>query len=76
MLGTKEKEINKNVSDNNPNVVSEEQNEERYFLEGPRSRWKEFVFMIQIIWDFLRGFRILHFAGPCVTIFGSARFKE
>ncbi|MCC7125321.1 MAG: TIGR00730 family Rossman fold protein [Acidobacteria bacterium] len=26
--------------------------------------------------DFLRGFRILHFVGPCVTVFGSARFKE
>ena len=24
----------------------------------------------------LRGFRALHFAGPCVTVFGSARFKE
>jgi uncharacterized protein (TIGR00730 family) len=26
--------------------------------------------------DFLRGFRVLHFVGPCVTIFGSARFAE
>jgi uncharacterized protein (TIGR00730 family) len=26
--------------------------------------------------DFLRGFRVLHFVGPCVTIFGSARFNE
>jgi len=26
--------------------------------------------------DFLRGFRTLHFVGPCVTVFGSARFKE
>ena len=24
--------------------------------------------------DFLRGFRVLHFVGPCVTVFGSARF--
>jgi uncharacterized protein (TIGR00725 family) len=23
--------------------------------------------------DFLRGFRTLHFVGPCVTVFGSAR---
>jgi uncharacterized protein (TIGR00730 family) len=26
--------------------------------------------------DFLRGFRTLAFVGPCVTVFGSARFKE
>ena len=26
--------------------------------------------------DFLRGFRILHFVGPCVTVFGSARFAD
>ncbi len=26
--------------------------------------------------DFLRGFRTLHFVGPCVTVFGSARFGE
>ena len=24
----------------------------------------------------MRGFRALHFVGPCVTIFGSARFQE
>ncbi|MDZ4829654.1 MAG: TIGR00730 family Rossman fold protein [Phycisphaerae bacterium] len=24
----------------------------------------------------MRGFRTLHFVGPCVTVFGSARFKE
>jgi len=26
--------------------------------------------------EFVRGFRALHFSGPCVTIFGSARFPE
>jgi len=26
--------------------------------------------------EFIRGFRVLHFVGPCVTVFGSARFKE
>src|SRR5687768_13985832 len=46
------------------------------FLEGPQSRWKEFKFTLKVLIDFIRGFRTLHFAGPCVTIFGSARFKE
>lgn len=46
------------------------------FLEGPQSRWREFTFTVKTMLDFIRGFRALHFAGPCVTIFGSARFKE
>lgn len=46
------------------------------FLEGPRSRWSEFSFTIRVMLEFIRGFRMLHFVGPCVTVFGSARFKE
>lgn len=46
------------------------------FLEGPRSRWQEFKFTIKVMFEFIRGFRALHFTGPCVTVFGSARFKE
>lgn len=46
------------------------------FLKGPQSRWKEFVLSINVMLEFIKGFRALHFCGPCVTIFGSARFKE
>ncbi len=46
------------------------------FLEGPRSRVKEFKFAFQTMMELIRGFRALHFIGPCITIFGSARFKE
>lgn len=56
--------------------VKEEANEEEYFLEGPRSRKKELLFTLKIVREFIRGFRALHFVGPCVTVFGSARFKE
>lgn len=49
---------------------------ERAFLEGPRSRWKEFTFTVSVAREFIRGFRKLHFVGPCITVFGSARFKE
>jgi uncharacterized protein (TIGR00730 family) len=48
--------------------------EERYFLEGPGSRRSEFFMTLRIVRDFIRGFRVLHFVGPCVTVFGSARF--
>lgn len=51
-------------------------NSERIFLEGPQSRWREFIFVLKVVREFVRGFRKLHFVGPCVTVFGSARFKE
>lgn len=46
------------------------------FLEGPQSRWKDFKFATEVFIEFIKGFRALHFSGPCVTIFGSARFKD
>lgn len=46
------------------------------FLDGPQSRWEDFKITIRTVLDFIRGFRVLHFAGPCVTVFGSARFDE
>ena len=49
---------------------------ERRFLEGPRSRTRELLFIFKVLREFIRGFRRLHFIGPCVTVFGSARFKE
>jgi uncharacterized protein (TIGR00730 family) len=50
--------------------------DEKRFLEGPQSRWNELRRLFRIFFEFLRGFRRLHFVGPCVTVFGSARFKE
>jgi hypothetical protein len=46
------------------------------FLSGPRSRWNELKSVFSIAGEFIYGFRNLHFVGPCVTFFGSARFKE
>ena len=46
------------------------------YLEGPRSRWKEFKFAVYVFWQMIRGIRALHYIGPCITVFGSARFKE
>jgi uncharacterized protein (TIGR00730 family) len=50
--------------------------EERRFLEGPRPRSMEAFFIGRVAWEFFKGFRALHFVGPCVTVFGSARFTE
>ena len=61
---TLKKEIIKNVQ------------EERIFLEGPQSRKRDFLFIMKVLVEFVKGFRALHFAGPCATVFGSARFGE
>lgn len=49
---------------------------DRLLLEGPNSRLRE----LQLLWraarDFIVGFRNLHFVGPCVSVFGSARFHD
>ncbi len=49
---------------------------EQVYLEGPKSRGYELVFAWRVFWQFIKGFRKLHFVGPCMTVFGSARFKE
>lgn len=50
--------------------------EDQIFLAGPRSRTEEFFRVVRIAGEFIRGFRALHFLGPSVTVFGSARFAE
>ncbi|MFZ9695854.1 MAG: TIGR00730 family Rossman fold protein [Chitinophagaceae bacterium] len=46
------------------------------FLEGPKSRGYELAFAWRVFKQFIKGFRTFHFAGPCITVFGSARFTE
>jgi len=46
------------------------------YLDGPKSRGFELSFAFRVFWQFIHGFRKLHFIGPCITVFGSARFKE
>ncbi len=50
--------------------------EELVFLTGPNSRFYDFRRAIRIFLECIRGFRAFHFIGPCVTVYGSARFKE
>jgi uncharacterized protein (TIGR00730 family) len=49
---------------------------DRVLLEGPHSRRKELWLVLRVVRDFIAGFRTLHFVGPCVTVFGSARYDE
>ena len=56
-------------------VVTPPERADEIFLEGPRSRFAEFCTLLRVMRDFLRGYRALHFVGPCVTVFGSERIK-
>lgn len=49
---------------------------EHVYLDGPKSRGYELKFAWRVFKQFIMGFRCLHFVGPCITVFGSARFKE
>ena len=46
------------------------------YLEGPQSRRFELRFAFKVFWQIIKGNRSLYFVGPCITVFGSARFKE
>ncbi|TYC14124.1 TIGR00730 family Rossman fold protein [Bizionia gelidisalsuginis] len=50
--------------------------EESLFVRGPLSRYREFIFAFKVFFSFLKAFRRMHFIGPCVTVFGSARFTK
>lgn len=46
------------------------------YLDGPKSRSYEFGFALKVFIQFIKAMRTLHFMGPCITVFGSARFSE
>lgn len=49
---------------------------EHIYLQGPKSRGYELNFAWRVFKQFIKGFRTLHFVGPCITVFGSARYKD
>lgn len=59
---------------NQPPVDATSRHPDQIMLEGPLSRRKELWLVLRAVSDFIKGFRTLHFVGPCVTVFGSARF--
>ena len=63
----------KNMEAKSPRIIPAKQ---MVYLDGPKSRSYELLFAIKVFRQFIRAFRTLHFIGPCITVFGSARFKE
>ncbi len=52
------------------------QEQELQYLEGPQGRGFELRHFFRVMSEYLRALRALHFLGPCVTVFGSARIGE
>jgi len=49
---------------------------EHVYLDGPKSRGYELKFAWKVFLELINATRTLHFVGPCITVFGSARFRE
>jgi len=50
--------------------------QERKYLEGPQGRGFELRHAFRVFSEYMRALRALHFLGPAVTVFGSARIPE
>jgi uncharacterized protein (TIGR00730 family) len=55
---------------------TDDDDDELEFLSGHGRRREELRNAFSILLECVRGFRALHFVGPCVTVYGSARFRE
>lgn len=64
------------VSNENEWGVESPNQSEKVFLEGPQSRSSELVHAFDVFKEMIMGIRKLHKIGPCVTVYGSARFDE
>lgn len=65
-----------NILEMNSNQKTRLATEESLFVKGPLSRYREFTFAFKVFFNFIKAFRKMHFVGPCVTVFGSARFSS
>jgi uncharacterized protein (TIGR00730 family) len=46
------------------------------FLQGPQNIFKEIKFTFRTVYDLIKGYWLMHTSGPCICVFGSARFNE
>lgn len=63
--------------ENSPDWLASFRNQdEKKFLAGTRENPEELASAGRVFLEFVRGFQSLGSLGPCVTVFGSARFAE
>jgi uncharacterized protein (TIGR00730 family) len=70
--------MNSNVFDSNKSysLLGKVEGAEKAFLSGRRNREQDLESAVAFFLEFLRGFESFDLAKQCVTVFGSARFKE
>lgn len=65
-----------NDTDSAIELTQPDPHEEKVFLKGSRDNPRELATAGRVFLEFVRGFEKLAGIGNCVTVFGSARFKE
>jgi hypothetical protein len=70
--------MNNKLSDilQSSSLLSQVTGAEKLFLSGRRKRGEDLESAVRFFLEFLHGFESFEFDGPCVTVFGSARFQE
>jgi hypothetical protein len=66
----------KSKGEYHPSLLESVRSTEKKFLAGKRDRGADLESAVRVFLEFLRGYESLDFEGPCVTVFGSARFPE
>jgi uncharacterized protein (TIGR00730 family) len=57
-------------------LLGEIEGAEKLLLAGRQGRGADLESAVKVFLEILKGFESLKFEGPCVTVFGSARFQE
>lgn len=63
-------------TDRRPSLLEQVQGAELAFLSGEQAHHDDLESAVRYFLEFLRGFEFMQMDRPCVTVFGSARFKE
>lgn len=66
----------KKPKQNPPSLLEHVAGVEKQFLKGKRDRAADLESAVRVFLEFLRGYESLDVDQPCVTVFGSARFKS
>lgn len=61
---------------NDDSILNSTRSNEVTFLRDPGKRSNGLMQAVRVFGEMISGFRTLHFVGPCVTVFGSARIPE
>ncbi|MBM4200223.1 MAG: TIGR00730 family Rossman fold protein [Gammaproteobacteria bacterium] len=62
--------------DDSYSLLGKVQGAEKLFLRGRQKRGEDLESAVKFFLEFLKGFESFEFEGPCVTVFGSARFTQ